>query len=115
MKTSTAVPILAALAHETRLDIFRLLVRAAGDGLAAGAIASTLDVPAATLSFHLKELRSAGAIRCTRQGRSLVYRPDFAVMGDMISFLTAHCCEGIGQGDEETVADASAYEEDLPI
>ena len=95
MKTDIAVNIFAALAQETRLEVFRLLVRAGGEGLAAGTIASELQVPAATLSFHLKELKSAGVLICTRQGRSLVYRPDFAVMGDMINFLTAHCCAGV--------------------
>jgi DNA-binding transcriptional ArsR family regulator len=95
MKSDSALSLLAALAQETRLDIFRLLVRAGCDGLAAGAIAAELRVPAATLSFHLKELKSAGAISCTRRGRSLVYRPDFAVMGDLVNFLTAHCCEGL--------------------
>ena len=94
MNNLVAVDIFAALAQVTRLDIFRLLVQSGGDGLAAGAIATKLGVPTTTLSFHLKELKSAGVILCTRQGRSLIYRPDFAVMGDMISFLTAHCCEG---------------------
>ena len=95
MDTLTAIDIFAALAQETRLEIFRLLVRAGGDGLAAGVIATTLGAPTTTLSFHLKELKSAGVIRCTRQGRSLIYRPDFSVMGDMVNFLTAHCCDGI--------------------
>jgi len=95
MKSDSALSLLAALAQETRLAIFRLLVRAGCDGLAAGTIAAELSVPAATLSFHLKELKSAGAIRCTRKGRSLVYRPDFSVMGDLVNFLIAHCCEGL--------------------
>ena len=95
MKTSDAVTVLAALAQETRLDIFRLLVRAGGEGLAAGAIASQLGLPTSTLSFHLKELKSAGAVTCTRRGRSLVYRPDFTLMGEVINFLTAHCCQGV--------------------
>jgi ArsR family transcriptional regulator len=95
MENLKAVGIFAALAQETRLEIFLLLVRAGGDGLSAGVIATTLGAPTTTLSFHLKELKSAGVIFCTRQGRSLIYRPDFSVMGDMINFLTAHCCEGI--------------------
>jgi len=95
MKTAIAVNIFAALAQETRLEVFRLLVRAGGEGLPAGTIASELQVPAATLSFHLKELKSAGVLICTRQGRSLLYRPDFAVMGDMVNFLAAHCCTGV--------------------
>lgn len=95
MKSLDALRLLAALAQETRLDIFRLLVRAGCDGLAAGAIAAELEVPATTLSFHLKELKSAGAITCTRQGRSLLYCPNFAVMGELVNFLTAHCCDGM--------------------
>ena len=95
MDNKSAIDIFAALAQETRLDIFRLLVRAGGDGLAAGAIARELAVPTTTLSFHLKELKSAGVILCTRQGRSLIYRPDFPVMGAMIGYLTTQCCEGV--------------------
>ena len=95
MKSIEAIEIFAALAQETRLEIFLLLVRAGGDGLAAGAIASTVGAPATTLSFHLKELKSAGIIQSTRNGRSLIYRPDFSVMGEIVNFLTAHCCEGI--------------------
>ena len=87
--------IFAALAQATRLEIFRLLVRAGGDGLPAGQIASELKVPTTTLSFHLKELKSAGIILCSRQGRSLIYRPDFSIMGEMVNFLTAHCCAGL--------------------
>lgn len=95
MDNLNAIEIFAALAQETRLEVFLLLVRAGGDGLSAGAIATTVGAPTTTLSFHLKELKSAGVICCTRKGRSLIYRPDFSVMGDMINFLTAHCCEGI--------------------
>lgn len=101
MDNTNALAIFAALAQETRLEIFRLLVRAGGDGLAAGVIASTLGAPTTTLSFHLKELKSAGVILCTRRGRSLIYRPDFSVMGDMINFLTAHCCEGVATTPED--------------
>jgi ArsR family transcriptional regulator len=101
MEMTNAIGIFAALAQETRLEIFRLLVRVGGEGLPAGDIASTLGTPTTTLSFHLKELKSAGVILCTRQGRSLIYRPNFSVMGDMINFLTAHCCEGIAATHED--------------
>ena len=86
---------LAALAQETRLDVFRTLVQAGPEGLPVGAIAAALDIPSATLSFHLKELRSAGLIRCERQGRSRIYRPDFGVTNELIGFLTANCCRGL--------------------
>lgn len=95
MEKQIVISALAALAQETRLDVFRLLVRAGPDGLAAGSIGEALDLPSATLSFHLKELRSAGLVRCERDGRSRIYRPDFSVVGGMIDFLSANCCQGI--------------------
>lgn len=96
MEKQDAISALAALAHETRLDVFRLLVRAGVEGLAAGAIAEALGVPSATLSFHLKELKNAGVVDCRRAGRSLIYRPDFQAMNALLGFLTENCCEGAG-------------------
>lgn len=93
MEKQDVIAALAALAQETRLDIFRLLVRAGDEGLAAGAIADQLGVPAATLSFHLKELKSAGVARCRREGRSLIYSPDFEAMHALLGFLMKNCCE----------------------
>ena len=95
MEKEMAISALAALAQETRLDIFRTLVKAGPAGLPAGVIGSTLEIPSATLSFHLKELRSAGLIRCERQGRSRIYSPDFSITNAMLGFLTANCCQGI--------------------
>jgi DNA-binding transcriptional ArsR family regulator len=95
MEKQDALAALAALAHETRLDVFRLLVRAGARGIAAGSIASSLEIPAATLSFHLKELKSAGVVDCRRQSRSLIYSPNFAAMNGLLGFLTENCCEGI--------------------
>ena len=86
---------LAALAQETRLDVFRLLVRAGPEGVPAGSIGSLLDLPSATLSFHLKELKSSGLVRCDRQGRSRIYSPDFAAVNELIAFLSENCCRGI--------------------
>ncbi len=97
MEKQFAISALAALAQETRLDVFRLLVRAGHDGLPAGAIALALAIPTATLSFHLKELRSAGLVCCERAGRSRIYSPDFAVVGALMAFLTANCCSGVGE------------------
>ena len=92
MKNDNAVSVLSALAQETRLDIFRLLVRAGNAGLAAGAIGQALGIPAATLSFHLKELKH---VSCRREGRSLIYSANFATMNALVAFLTENCCQGV--------------------
>ena len=96
METQNVVSALGALAHETRLEVFRLLVRAGSEGVAAGEIADELDIPAATLSFHLKELKSVGIVSCEREGRSLIYSPDFSMMNELLAFLTKNCCQGRG-------------------
>ncbi|MBW2287491.1 MAG: helix-turn-helix transcriptional regulator [Deltaproteobacteria bacterium] len=95
MERQNVVAALTALAQETRLDIFRLLVRTGSEGLAVGEVAEELELPSATLSFHLKELTSAGLLRFERVGRSRIYRPDFAVMNELLAFLTENCCQGI--------------------
>ena len=95
METMRAVRMLDSLAHPTRLEIFRLLVRAGDEGLAAGELAEHLGVPPPTLSFHLKEMRNAGIVRVQRQGRRLVYTADFDAMGSLLGFLTDECCVGV--------------------
>lgn len=97
MKKTEVILALGALAQETRLDIFRLLVRAGPDGLPAGAISDSLGVPGPTLSFHLKELKNAGVVRQRREGRSLIYAPDFGAMTKLIGFLNEKCCQGVGE------------------
>jgi DNA-binding transcriptional ArsR family regulator len=94
MEKQDAISALGALAQETRLDVFRLLVQAGPEGLAAGEVGEALELPSATLSFHLKELKGAGLIRCERAGRSRIYRPDFTAMNELLNFLTANCCGG---------------------
>jgi len=94
MEISEAVLALEALAQESRLGIFRLLVQTGPEGLAAGRIAEYLRLPAATLSFHLAQLKHAGLIDCRRDGRSLVYSPKLTAMNDIIRFLTENCCGG---------------------
>jgi DNA-binding transcriptional ArsR family regulator len=94
MEKQNVIVALAALAQETRLDAFRLVVQAGPEGLPAGAIADALGVPSATLSFHLKELKSAGVVACRREGRSLIYSADFAAMTALVSYLTENCCAG---------------------
>jgi len=104
MEKQLVVSALTALAQETRLDVFRLLVAAGPAGLSAGEIGATLGLASATLSFHLKELRSAGLVCCERQGRSRIYSPDFSAMRELLAFLTANCCRGA----ETTAGDCSA-------
>jgi DNA-binding transcriptional ArsR family regulator len=95
MEKEVVLGALSALAQETRLDLFRLLVRAGPEGLPAGALGEALGLPSATLSFHLKELKSAGLIRCVRAGRSRIYSPDFEAVRGLVAFLTEHCCRGV--------------------
>jgi len=97
METKTAVTSLAALAQETRLSIFRLLVEAGPEGLPAGDIAQKLDVAAATLSFHLKELSRAGLVTSRQEGRFIYYATNFEHMAALMSFLTQNCCKGMPQ------------------
>ena len=94
MKSTEVVPALAALAQENRLDVFRLLVQAGPEGMAAGHIADKLGIVAATLSFHLAQLRHAGLVTVRRDGRSLIYAADYARMNGLIEFLTDNCCGG---------------------
>ncbi len=94
MKEQDAIHALAALAHGTRLQAFRSLVVAGPDGMTPTDLAYHLDVPAPTLSFHLKELLHAGLVTQERDGRQLIYRAAFAEMEALMSFLTAHCCQG---------------------
>ena len=93
---SRAVAALSALAHDTRLAIFRLLVEHARDGLTPGAIAQELDLAPATLSFHLKELGNAGLLDDRRDGRYIWYRPDIAAMNRLLGYLTENCCRASG-------------------
>lgn len=99
MKTNDAVDVFAALAQETRLDVFRLLVKAhdpdpARGGLAAGEIAARMGIAPATLSFHLKELARAGLLVSRKDGRSIIYRVQFEKVSAIASFLLEDCCEG---------------------
>lgn len=94
METSEVIDALSALAQESRLSAFRLLVGAGPEGLAAGEIAEALGVAPATLSFHLKMLSHAGLIHSQREGRSIRYMASFDVMGELVDFLTSNCCGG---------------------
>jgi len=94
MEIKLAVQMMASLAQDTRLAVFRLLVRKGPEGLPAGDIAAALDVPAPTLSFHLSQLESAGLITSTRQGRSILYGVDFAGVRSLFEYLMEDCCQG---------------------
>src|ERR1700758_1612466 len=94
MKKSTAVAALGALAQETRLDIFRLLVQKGPEGLAAGEIGDRLKLPSPTLSFHLNQMRFAGLVPSGRGSRSIIYSANFDAMNGLIGYLTENCCGG---------------------
>ena len=96
MDASAAIGALGALAQEYRLALFRLLVQAGEDGMAAGAIAEALGVPNSSLSFHLAHLTRSGLIRQERRSRSLIYRADYAAMNDLVFYLMENCCAGAG-------------------
>jgi DNA-binding transcriptional ArsR family regulator len=94
MESEPAILALAALAQPTRLEALRLLVRSEPEGLAAGAVADRLAVPANTMSAHLGVLSRAGLIRAQRRSRSIVYRADLDRLGDLVLFLLKDCCQG---------------------
>jgi ArsR family transcriptional regulator len=94
MDKMNAIAALAALAQPSRLDVFRLLVQAGPDGVPAGQIAERLQLPAATLSFHLNQLRHAGLVSCRRESRSLIYAAAYPTMNALLAYLTENCCQG---------------------
>lgn len=89
-----AVDKITALAQESRLRIFRLLVEAGGDGMNATAIAETLDLPPATLSFHVAHLARAGLVNARQESRFIFYSANYAAMDDLIAYLAKNCCQG---------------------
>jgi DNA-binding transcriptional ArsR family regulator len=97
MQTKQAITVLSALAQESRLAVYRLLVEHAPDGLAASVIAERLGLANATLSFHLKELVHAGLIASRQDGRFIYYSPMLDVMNDLVGYLTENCCSATGQ------------------
>jgi ArsR family transcriptional regulator len=94
MELDIAITRLSAIAQEARLGIFRLLVKAGHEGLAAGDIARTLGIAANTLSAQLLTLSNAGLVRARREGRSIIYAINFEAMRDLLVFLTEDCCGG---------------------
>ena len=107
MEAEAVINVLGALAQETRLAIFRLLVQAGPEGRAAGVIAESLRVPLATLSFHLQQLKQARLVRAQRKGTSIIYAANYTTMNELMCYLTENCCEG----RPELCAEASAGSE----
>ena len=97
MEIKAAVSTLAALAQETRLAIFRLLIEAGREGESVGRIGETLKVPGATLSFHLKELARSGLVTARQERQFIYHAVDFERMAELMTFLTQNCCQGMPQ------------------
>jgi ArsR family transcriptional regulator, arsenate/arsenite/antimonite-responsive transcriptional repressor len=95
MKKTDAIAALAALAQESRLDVFRLLVQAGPGGMSAGDVATALDLAPNTLTFHFDGLREAGLVTVRREGRSMIYAAQFEQMNALLGFLTENCCAGV--------------------
>jgi len=94
METNIIVNALAALAQETRLEIFRLLVQAGPEGMAVAAIQERLGIPNATLSFHLQQLKNAGLSNAQRKSTQIIYSANYEAMNGLIGYLTENCCQG---------------------
>ena len=94
MKKSLVISALGALAQETRLEIFRLLVQRGPEGLAAGQVGERLGLPSATLSFHLMQLKHAGLVSSRRESRSIIYSANYRTMNTLLAYLTENCCGG---------------------
>ncbi|HEY1599347.1 MAG TPA: metalloregulator ArsR/SmtB family transcription factor [Pirellulales bacterium] len=108
MKSSEVVESLAALAQESRLALFRLLVKRGPEGYTPGQLSEKLDVPGPTLSFHLKELQRANLIEARREGRFLYYSPNFPRMNQLLAFLTENCCVLAGKDCGPTCSPVAA-------
>jgi ArsR family transcriptional regulator len=104
MQTADVLLALAALAQESRLRVFRLLVQAGPAGLAASRIAGELDIAPSSLSFHLKELTHARLLTARQEGRFIIYSADMAAMNGLVGFLTENCCGGVPCGPGASVA-----------
>jgi ArsR family transcriptional regulator, arsenate/arsenite/antimonite-responsive transcriptional repressor len=94
MQKDRALTALAALAQDSRLDVFRLLVRAGPDGMPAGRVAQELDLAPSALTFHFDRLRVAGLVTVRRAGRSMIYAAQFDTMNALLAYLTENCCQG---------------------
>ena len=98
MEANAAIEALGALAQESRLAVFRLLIQQGPDGMPAGHVAEALGIPPATLSFHLAQLGHAGLVLSRRDGRRIIYSADYAGIRELIAFLTEKCCQPAPRG-----------------
>ena len=98
MEHKSAIEAFVALAHDSRLAVFRLLVPEGSDGLTAGEIGARLGIPANALSFHLTRLRYAGLVTVRRNGRQMIYAAAYDGMQELIGFMTEHCCRSAPRG-----------------
>ena len=108
MNSKDAVDALAALAHEYRLGVYRLLVEAGPEGLTAGKIATRLKLPPSSLTFHLQQLHRAGLITQERNSRQLIYAADFDAMNGLVGYLTENCCGGASSCASACAPDSAA-------
>lgn len=114
MEMTDAIEALSALAQETRLKVYRLLVAAGPQGLPAGRIGDELDLPPATLSFHLAHLVRAGLAKSRQEGRFVIYSADFQNMNELLGYLTENCCRGSSCAPTRTLAMKGKDHEALP-
>jgi ArsR family transcriptional regulator, arsenate/arsenite/antimonite-responsive transcriptional repressor len=116
MEKSNVVAALAALAQESRLDVFRLLVQVGPEGMPAGGVAAALDLAPNTLTFHFDRLRQAGLVTVRREGRSMIYAARFETMSALLGFLTENCCGGApGQCGPATAKPTRAKRAKVPV
>lgn len=114
MEKNDAITALVALAHESRLDIFRLLMQTGPEGLPAGKIGERLGLPSTTLSFHLNQLKHADLVTFRREGRSLIYSAAYPVMNALLAYMTENCCKGEAAACCVTQADTTCRTERVP-
>lgn len=107
MEKADVVAALAALAQDHRLDVFRLLVRAGPEGMAAGDVAEALDLASSNLTFHFDRLRHAGLVTVRREGRSMIYAARYEAMNGLVRFLSENCCAGVPKAPSRSKAKSS--------
>lgn len=108
MENKTAVTALAALAQESRLAVYRLLVQAGSVGLPAGKISEIAGIPPSSLSFHLKELSYAGLVTSRNESRFVIYSANFSAMNELLGFLTENCCAGVPCSSDVSCCEAES-------